>query len=77
MQVHSISEDVQAGRLQAQQGRAGRQGLRQLLEARGSRYVSFDGWMKVDAVETERGKVKGKPREKMVVIEDVLDLGAC
>ena len=64
------------GRLQAQQGKAGRQGLRQLLEGQGSRYVSFDGWMKVDAAETERGKLKGKPREKMIEVEEMLDHGA-
>lgn len=37
--------------------------------------VSFDGWKKIDRVEVERGKAVGKPREKIVSIQEMLKIG--
>ncbi|XP_039198820.1 NADPH:adrenodoxin oxidoreductase, mitochondrial isoform X2 [Crotalus tigris] len=36
--------------------------------------VSFSGWEKIDAVEVTRGKLAGKPREKIVDQEEMLEL---
>lgn len=46
--------------------------LVELLSSRGVRVVSFADWQKIDAVEVERGKAKGKPREKIVSVEEML-----
>lgn len=46
--------------------------LAAVLRDRGVRPVSFADWLKIDAAEIERGKTKGKPREKFVRIEDIL-----
>jgi hypothetical protein len=34
--------------------------------------VSYADWLKIDAVEVERGKPKGKPREKLTTVEEML-----
>jgi len=45
--------------------------LKSLLTDRGVRIVSFEDWQKIDAAEIERGKPKGKPREKFTRIEEM------
>ncbi|KAG9302456.1 hypothetical protein G9A89_006420 [Geosiphon pyriformis] len=44
------------------------------LEKRGIRTVSYDDWKKVEEMENEMGRLKGKPREKLVRTEDVLKI---
>ncbi|MCC6697488.1 MAG: FAD-dependent oxidoreductase [Candidatus Hydrogenedentes bacterium] len=48
--------------------------LLSLLRSRGVRPVSFADWQRIDAAEIERGKAKGKPREKFSRVEDMLAL---
>lgn len=43
-----------------------------LIAERGIRAVSYDDWLKIDAAEVERGKPKGKPREKFIEVEEML-----
>jgi ferredoxin--NADP+ reductase len=43
-----------------------------LLAERGVRAISYDDWLKIDAAEVERGKPKGKPREKFIEVEEML-----
>ncbi|MGH8574199.1 MAG: NADP oxidoreductase, partial [Gammaproteobacteria bacterium] len=52
--------------------RAGADALYPLLEARGVRVLSYPEWLKLDIAEVERGKPKGKPREKFTRIEEML-----
>lgn len=52
--------------------RPGLAGLRTILESRGVRVVDIDGWARIDAAETERGKARGKPREKFTHIDEML-----
>ena len=54
------------------EAKAGAEGLRPLLAARGVRAVSFDDWTRIDAAEVARGRPKGKPREKFTRVEDML-----
>ena len=54
--------------------KSGADALRPLLAERGVRWVSFAEWLKVDAAEIERGKKRGKPREKFTRIDEMLDL---
>lgn len=52
--------------------RQGLAGLRTLLESRGVRIVDIEGWARIDAAEAERGKARGKPREKFTRIDQML-----
>ena len=39
-------------------------------------HVSFSDWEKIDEAERERGEAKGKPREKIVDIEEMLNVAS-
>jgi ferredoxin--NADP+ reductase len=43
-----------------------------LLNARGVRYVTYDEWLKLDALELERGQAQGRPRVKFTEPDDML-----
>jgi len=40
----------------------------------GIRTVTFSDWQKIDAVEKSRGESHGKPREKIVDVDEMLDI---
>ena len=42
------------------------------LQESGHRVISYEDWQKIDAEEVARGEAVNKPREKIVVIEDML-----
>jgi ferredoxin--NADP+ reductase len=46
--------------------------LLDLLGSRGVRVVSYEDWRRIDALEVERGKARGKPREKFTTVEEML-----
>jgi ferredoxin--NADP+ reductase len=46
--------------------------LRDLLAGRGVRVVTFEDWQRLDANEVERGRGKGKPREKFTSVQDMV-----
>lgn len=54
--------------------KAGRQRLKPLLRERGHNSVDFHGWKKIDKEEVFRGESKGKLREKILSIEDMLSI---
>lgn len=37
--------------------------------------IDWNGWTKIDKVEVERGITKGKPREKIVDVNEMLQIG--
>jgi adrenodoxin-NADP+ reductase len=43
-----------------------------LLQSRGLRYVTYEDWQKLDQLEMERGASRGKPREKLTQIDEML-----
>lgn len=45
-----------------------------ILESKNIRAVSFSEWEKINRVEEERGKLVGKPREKIVNVLEMLDI---
>jgi ferredoxin--NADP+ reductase len=47
--------------------------LLNLLEQRGVRYVTFDDWKLLDAIEVERGAARGRVREKVLGVEEALE----
>ena len=56
---------------------AGGQGwdtLKSEANRRGLRSVSWSDWKRIDAAEIERGKAKGKPREKFASVHDMLSV---
>jgi ferredoxin/flavodoxin---NADP+ reductase len=50
----------------------GAEALGPLLERRGIRVLNYQNWLKIDAAEIDRGKPKGKPREKFTRIHEML-----
>lgn len=52
------------------QGKPGRAMIDSLLAQRGARIVDFAGWQKINAVEVAAGQ--GRPREKLVEIDELL-----
>ncbi|XP_062976326.1 NADPH:adrenodoxin oxidoreductase, mitochondrial [Elgaria multicarinata webbii] len=72
--AQSVLEDLQSGG----QARAGaKEGLdlvKSILQSRGIRPVSFSDWEKIDAAEVSRGKLVGKPREKIANLQEMLKL---
>ncbi|XP_068769524.1 NADPH:adrenodoxin oxidoreductase, mitochondrial isoform X2 [Struthio camelus] len=72
--AQSVLEDLQAGVLDVSASRDGFGTVGSILRSRGVRPVSFSDWEKIDAAEVTRGKAAGKPREKIVDPEEMLQL---
>ncbi|KAG6556606.1 hypothetical protein Mapa_001547 [Marchantia paleacea] len=71
--VESIVEDAQRGLIDVQStSMMGGLGLKGLLEDQSAQFVSFKEWQIIDQKELELGQLKGKPREKIVVIQDMI-----
>jgi len=58
----------------AEVSKPGAPALRSLLQDRGVTASTFSDWLKIDSAETERGSMKGKPREKFTRIGEMLDV---
>jgi ferredoxin--NADP+ reductase len=54
--------------------RAGAESLERALQARQVRYVNYECWKRLDAIEIERGQSLGKPREKLTRVDEMLAL---
>jgi len=54
--------------------RPGAEGLSNLQGGRGPRVVSYEDWLTIDRAEVERGAPKGKPREKITRVAEMLRL---
>ncbi|XP_068119302.1 NADPH:adrenodoxin oxidoreductase, mitochondrial isoform X2 [Hyperolius riggenbachi] len=72
--AQSLLEDIKSGTLSCSNPRPGASTVRELLLLRGVQPVSFSDWEKIDAVETARGIEVGKPREKILDPEEMLEL---
>lgn len=59
-------------RLASGDRRSGKDGVQALIEKQALRAVDYNAWLKLDAAEVERGKPKGKPREKFTRLEEML-----
>lgn len=68
--VAALLEDVKLMLADAQ--KPGASAVRQLLAARGVRHIDFSEWKTIDQREIERGRPKGKPREKFTDIDQML-----
>jgi hypothetical protein len=46
--------------------------LQKLLRSKNVQYVDDDGWKHIDAEETRRGEMSGKPKEKIADISEMI-----
>lgn len=70
-------DDIEQERLtNLQDVKSGGDGLISLAQSRQVRVVSYKDWKKLDAYETNLGLSKGKPREKIVNLQKMLELTA-
>ncbi|XP_068614279.1 NADPH:adrenodoxin oxidoreductase, mitochondrial-like [Brachionichthys hirsutus] len=72
--ARSVVEDMGSGMLDVSAARAGSQSISRLLEKRGVKPVTFSDWEKIDSVEKGRGEAPGKPREKLLTVEEMLQV---
>ncbi|XP_063149253.1 NADPH:adrenodoxin oxidoreductase, mitochondrial isoform X2 [Candoia aspera] len=72
--AQSVLEDLQSGALELSAAKEGFDLVSHILRSRGVHPVSFLDWEKINAVEVARGKLAGKPREKIVDQEEMLEL---
>lgn len=69
-----LLQDMDTGKLDLSIKKPGAQAVAALLQTRGVRTVSFTQWEKINAEEERRGKPHGKPREKLLDVEDMLKI---
>jgi adrenodoxin-NADP+ reductase len=70
-----IMEDIEQGHLtNLHDVKSGGDGLISLANSRHIRTISYEDWKRLDAHETNLGLAKGKPREKILNIEEMLKL---
>ncbi|XP_070847048.1 NADPH:adrenodoxin oxidoreductase, mitochondrial isoform X2 [Chaetodon trifascialis] len=72
--ARSLLEDMDSGTVDVSAARPGSQSISGLLEKRGVRPVIFSDWEKIDRVEINRGEATGKPREKLLTVEEMLQV---
>ena len=68
--VDLIADDIGTG-----DGKSGRAGLDELIEKRGVRVVKYSDWKKIEEAEIARAR-NGAPREKFVLVEDMIAAGS-
>jgi len=68
--VDLIADDIGTG-----DGKFGRAGLDELIEKRGVRVVKYSDWKKIEEAEIARAR-NGAPREKFVLVEDMIAAGS-
>jgi len=69
-----VVQDLKSGNVKTTGSTKGFQALESLLLSSGIRPVFFDQWHKIDQVEQERGRERGKPREKIISVQEMLDI---
>jgi len=70
--VNALIEDV--SKLDTAESKSGREKIYSLLDSRNVQYINYQQWKTIDQVEIERGEAKGKPREKITSIDEMLSL---
>ena len=70
--VNALLDDV--AKLDSTETKPGREKIYSLLDSRDVQYINYQQWKTIDQVEVERGEAKGKPREKITSIEEMLSL---
>ncbi|XP_014249112.1 NADPH:adrenodoxin oxidoreductase, mitochondrial [Cimex lectularius] len=74
-QADALIQDIQSGKLDTSEAKPGYNFIKTILDANDVVTVSFEGWQRIDKVEVERGAKEGKPREKIVDIDELVEIG--
>lgn len=69
--VNALIEDV--AHMDAS-SKEGREKVFSILDSRNVQYINYQQWKIIDQVEVERGEAKGKPREKITSVDEMLSL---
>ncbi|KAK7135087.1 hypothetical protein R3I93_018252 [Phoxinus phoxinus] len=69
-----LVQDMEAGEVDLSVNKPGAQAITALLRTRGVRTVLFPQWEKINAEEEKRGKSLGKPREKLLDVDEMLKI---
>jgi ferredoxin--NADP+ reductase len=70
--VNLMVLDLKVGKLPARRVDASLESIPKLLTANKIRWIDFQHWEKLDAIETAKGKAAGKPRQKFTRIDEML-----
>ena len=70
--VNSLLADLDT--LNSGDQKAGAETLYSVLDSRNVRYINYQEWKSIDTTEVERGQTKGKPREKITYVKEMLEL---
>lgn len=73
----NILNHVDKGEVPVDGSRTGVQQVRELLTQRKVQFVSFEDWARIDQAEREEGKKEGKPREKFVSVDQMVQTAKC
>lgn len=68
--VECLLEDI--AKLDNKTNKAGAKAIYTILERKNIHHLCYDDWEKIDKKEIERGKLRGKPREKYTYIDEML-----
>ncbi|OTF75992.1 NADPH:adrenodoxin oxidoreductase, mitochondrial-like protein [Euroglyphus maynei] len=69
----NILRDIQDGLLDGVTTKRGYDQIRPLLDERQANTIDFVDWTRIDQFEREQGRKEGKPREKIVSMDQILD----
>lgn len=70
-----ILDDIEQRQLKnLDEKKLGGNGLIALAQSRQIRSVSYDDWKRLDAYETNLGSKRGKPREKIIDLNQMLEI---
>ncbi|XP_028264435.1 NADPH:adrenodoxin oxidoreductase, mitochondrial [Parambassis ranga] len=72
--ARSLVEDLDSGTLDVSAAKPGSRSVSALLDKRGVKAVGFSDWEKIDCEEMKRGEAVGKPREKLLTVEEMLQV---
>uniref|UniRef100_A0A1B6CMT6 NADPH:adrenodoxin oxidoreductase, mitochondrial n=1 Tax=Clastoptera arizonana TaxID=38151 RepID=A0A1B6CMT6_9HEMI len=70
-----LIQDIATNKIDVSQNRPGSKIILDKLKKQNIPTVDFQGWEKIDKKEIENGKLKGKPREKIVDVSQMLEIG--
>ncbi|XP_078081453.1 NADPH:adrenodoxin oxidoreductase, mitochondrial isoform X2 [Mustelus asterias] len=72
--AESVLEDARLRVLDVSASKGGYQIMEALLKQRGVHPVSFSGWERIDNVEVANGEKAGKPREKLLDVQEMIEV---
>lgn len=70
----NIIDDIDTGKLDSNDEKLGYDRIQPLLKERNAKIVDFIDWQRIDEYERQLGQKEGKPREKIVSVEEILDI---